>query len=92
MAYKKDKYAEQLSELKDKMRGLVTVMQLNQRELTFEEGQEVQNIEFLMEHALKELVGKTRLEEAKLKLKAMEDTLAVVKAKPAYDKEIIATA
>jgi len=75
----KAKNAEELLVLKDEMRGLVDVMILNQRDLTFEESQEIANIEFRLEFALKNLVEETRIKEAKFKLKAMRDLLAVVK-------------
>lgn len=68
-----------LLEKKDEMRALATVMQLYTRVLSFEESQEIANIEYRLEFSLKELVSETRLREADLKIKAMKDTLAIAK-------------
>ena len=76
---KKLKNDEILLALKDEMRGLATVMQLHTRLLDIDEGQEISNIELRLEFALTKLVEETRIAEAKLKLKAMQDTLKVAK-------------
>ena len=73
------KIEELLNAKKEEMRNYVNVMKLYTRQLTFEESQEITNIEMRMEFALKKLVLETRLQEAEMKLKAMKDTLNVVK-------------
>ena len=58
--------------------GLVEAIRLTNRFLTHEQKQDIDNLQFKMEFKLKELVERTKLEEADIKISTMQQVLNTV--------------